>query len=239
MAASGASAQMTALDATSNNLANARTVGFKADQAVFQEHLIQAMYAGSAQREMRYAGVAAVTSDHAAGPIQVTGQPLDVAVDGEGFFVVQGARGVSYTRAGAFHVTEAGQLVTADGQAVLDTAERPLAVAPGLGEARIDAQGALRVGDEVMGQLKLVRFDSPERLEREGNQRYLGTKQSGPPVAMVGSLLEGAVEMPNVSVVNGMTQLVSASRTFETLQRAVEVFSELEHRAANDIVSGV
>lgn len=237
MAASGASAQMTGLDATANNLANSRTVGFKADRALFQEHLIQAMHVGGAQREMRYAGVNAVMSDQSAGPIQVTGQALDVAIDGEGFFAVQGKQGITYTRAGAFHLDGAGQLLTADGQSVLSPTGQPIGVPLGEGEVRIDAQGAVLLGDEVVGQLKLVRFESPELLEREGNQRYRPTKQSGPAVDSQVSLLPGAVEMPNVSVVNGMTQLVSASRTFETLQRAVEVFSELEHRAANDIVS--
>src|SRR6185436_6967036 len=145
IAASGASAQMTALDVTANNLANATTPGFKADQAVFQEHLVQALVAGKAQRDMRYTSVAAVTSDLRSGPLQVTQRPLDAAIDGDGYFTVQTPRGERYTRAGGFQLGPAGTLVTALGYAVLDSGGSPIQLPLDGPAAEIGQDGAIRV----------------------------------------------------------------------------------------------
>jgi len=236
MAASGASSQITALEATANNLANANTVGYKADQAVFQEHLISAMYAGRAQREMRYNGVAAVATDMRAGPLAVTNKPLDVTIDGEGFFAVRTPRGERYTRAGAFQLGPEGDVVTAQGYPVLDSSGNPLTVQPDAKRLSIGDDGTLSADDTEVGQLKVVKFRELSGLEKEGEQLFRATPRSGPAEVTAAVVQAGALEMPNVSIVKGMTDLVSATRAFEALQRAVESFSQLEHRAANDIV---
>lgn len=237
IAASGASSQITALDVTANNLANASTPGYKAQTALFQEHLIQAAFVGDARQEMRYTGVAEVSSDMRPGSISPTGRPLDAAIAGDGFFTVQTPEGERYTRAGAFHVAPGGGLVTPDGHAIVGTTGKPLFAANSQGAITLGEDGSLRAGKEVVGRLKIVTFSDSSELEAEGTQLYRATERSG--IAKAESDVElhvGAVEMPNISIVKGMTQLVTASRTFETLQKAVEVFSEMERRAANDIV---
>ncbi len=227
---------MTALSATSNNLANATTPGFKAQQTRFQEHLIQAQFAGNARQEMRYSGVREVRSDLSPGPLRVTQRALDVAITTDaGFFAVQTPQGERYTRAGAFHMTPTGALVTAEGHSVLGEAGRPVEVGAIEGEVSIAEDGTVRVGDEDMGRLRMVTFQDKTGLLPEGAQLFRASPESGAAQSTQASLHVGAVEMPNVSVVKGMTQLVSVSRTFETLQRAVEVFSELEHQAATEI----
>lgn len=236
MAASGASSQITALESTANNLANANTVGYKADQAVFQEHLIAAMYAGRAQREMRYTGVATVATDMRAGPLQVTNKPLDVTIDGEGFFAVRTPQGERYTRAGAFQLGADGNLVTPQGYPVLDSSGNPLNVQPDVKSLSIGDDGTLSADDTEVGQLKIVKFRELGGLEKEGEQLFRATARSGAAEVTTAVVQAGALEMPNVSIVKGMTDLVSATRAFEALQRAVESFSQLEHRAANDIV---
>jgi flagellar basal-body rod protein FlgF len=236
MAASGASSQMTALDASANNLANATTPGYKAEQAVFQEHLISAARAGTGQKQMRYNGVATVAADMRGGPLQVTNKPLDVAIEGDGYFAVQTPRGERYTRAGAFQVGPAGTLVTAQGYAVLDAGGSPLRIPLEQGEAAIGDDGILRVAGEDMGQLGVVSFADTRGLEKDGEQLFRATPRAGLPSAAVATLQGGALEMPNVSIVKGMTDLVSATRAFEALERAVEAFSQLERRAATDIV---
>jgi flagellar basal-body rod protein FlgF len=237
MAASGASSQITALDATANNLANATTVGYKVEQAVFQEHLIQAMYVGKAQKEMRYNGVATVATDMRQGPLQVTGKPLDLAVDGDdGFFAIRTPRGERYTRAGAFQIGNDGTLVTAQGYPVLDTSGNPITVQPDAKTMSMGDDGTLTVDDAEAGQLKLVKFRDLNGLEKDGEQMFRTTARSGAAQATPATIHSGALEMPNVSIVKGMTDLVSATRAFEALEKAVESFSQLEHRAANDIV---
>jgi len=237
MAASGASSQITALDATANNLANANTVGYKVDQAVFQEHLIAAMYAGRAQKEMRYNGVATVAPDMRGGPVQVTNKPLDCAIDGDGFFAVRTPQGERYTRAGAFQIGSDGMLVTAQGYPVVDSGGSPISVQPDAKVMSMGNDGTLTVDDSDVGQLKLVTFNDINGLEKDGAQLFRQTPRSGVAVATTQATVQaGALEMPNVSIVKGMTDLVSATRAFEALERAVEEFSQLEHRAATDIV---
>lgn len=236
MAASGAAAQMTAVDATANNLANATTPGYKAEQAVFQEYLADALQAGRAQREMRYASVVRVATDTRSGPLQVTQRPLDVAIDGDGFFAVQTPNGERYTRAGAFQLGPGGALVTSEGYAVLDAGGSPISVPLDGGELSIGEDGVLRVGGEDAGQLRVVTFEQPSALTKEGHQLFRPTEAAGPPLPAVPALHGGALELPNVSIVKGMTDLVSATRTFEALQKAVEAFGQLERRAATDIV---
>jgi flagellar basal-body rod protein FlgF len=237
MAASGASSQITALDATANNLANANTVGFKADQAVFREHLIAAVYAGKAQREMRYNGVAAVTPDMRGGPLKVTNKPLDVAIEGDGFFAIKTPRGERYTRAGAFQIAPEGTLVTAQGYAVSDASGNPISIQPDAKVLSIGDDGTLTVDESDVGQLKIVKFADLRGLEKDGDTLFRATARSGTaevnPQAMV---MGGVLEMPNVSIVKGMTDLVSLTRAFEAMEKAVETFSQLEHRAATDIV---
>ncbi len=237
MAASGASAQMTALDATANNLANATTPGYKADQAVFQEHLAQALFAGKAHAEMRYASVATVHHDLRSGPLQVTQRPLDVAIDGDGYFAVQTPRGERYTRAGGFQVGPGGTLVTAQGYPVLDLAGSPIQIPEEKGTVEIGEDGVLRVnGEEEVGQLRVVDFEQPGALEKDGDTLFRAPARAGQPIPASALLQPGALELPNVSIVKGMTDLVSATRAFEALEKAVEAYSDLERRAASDIV---
>jgi flagellar basal-body rod protein FlgF len=236
MAASGASSQITALDATANNLANANTVGYKADQAVFQEHLIAAMYVGRAQKDMRYNGVATVASDMRSGPLQITNKPLDVAIEGDGFFAIKTPRGERYTRAGAFQIGADGTLVTAQGYAVSDASGNPISVQPDAKVLSMGDDGRLTVDDAEAGQLKMVRFRQLNGLEKDGDTMFRATARSGTAEVSQATVIGGALEMPNVSIVKGMTDLVSATRAFEALEKAVETFSQLEHRAATDIV---
>lgn len=236
MAASGASSQITALDATANNLANATTAGYKVEQAVFQEHLIAAMYVGNAQREMRYNGVATVATDMRPGPLQITNKPLDLAIEGDGFFTVQTPRGERYTRAGAFQIGTDGTLVTAQGYPVLDSAGGVINVPQDAKVLSMGDDGTLTVDDSDVGQLKLVKFRQINGLEKDGEQMFRVTPRSGRAEVAQVTVLPGALEMPNVSIVKGMTDLVSATRAFEALEKAVEAFSAIEHRAATAIV---
>lgn len=236
MAASGASSQITALDATANNLANANTVGYKVEQAVFQEHLAAAMQAGGARQAMRYNGVAEVATDMRPGPIQITEQPLDVAIEGEGFFAVRTPNGERYTRAGAFQLGPEGTLVTRQGFPVLDTSGNPLTVPEDAKVLSIGDDGMLTADQSEAGQLKVVSFRELQGLEKDGAQLFRASARSGPPEVVQATVQSGALEMPNVSIVKGMTDLVSATRAFEALERAVETFSQIERRAATDIV---
>jgi flagellar basal-body rod protein FlgF len=227
---------MTSLDASANNLANVTTPGFKGERALFQEHLLQAVDAGKERPALHYARIERVGVDHRAGPVRVTGRPLDVALRGDGYFAVQTPDGERYTRAGAFHLDANGTLMTGEGYPVLGEGGK-IQISPGEGEPVLTSDGAVLVAGEPRGQLRVVTFSKPGALEKVGAQNFRAPPGAGGPQNVQADLDVGALEQANVSIVKGMTDLVSATRTFEALERAVEAFSELERRAANDIVS--
>ena len=247
-AASGLEAQALTIDVIANNLANVNTTGFKKSRADFQDLLYQTLKepgSPSTTNTTSSTGIqvglgtrpAAVTRVHLQGDFDQTTNPLDVAIEGDGFFAVRTPRGERYTRAGSFQIGPDGMLVTAQGYAVLDQGGSPMSVQPDAKVMSFGADGVLTVDDSDVGQLKVVTFNQVNGLEKDGDTLFRATPRSGTaapnPAAAVHA---GALEMPNVSIVKGMTDLVSATRAFEALERAVEEFSQLEHRAATDII---
>ena len=234
-AASGATTLLLSLDATANNLANAQTPGYKGDSAVFREHLMTAVRGGSAVQNTRFSAIDGFAHDHAQGTIVQTGRPLDAAVKGEGFFAVGTPAGERYTRAGSFDVTPSGELTAAGGMRVLGEAGRPIAVSPTAASVRIAPDGGVEVDGAVVGHLRLVKFGKVTGLEKDGHLLFRATPASGPakvsPVVLEPESVEGA----NVSVVSGMTAIVTTTRTFDAIERVIDAFREADRRAANDI----
>ena len=243
MAASGASSQITALDATANNLANATTVGYKAEQAVFQEHLIAAMYVGRAQKDMRYNGVATVASDMRSGPLQVTNKPLDVAIEGDGFFQLERPDGrTAYTRDGSFTLSDSGAIVTSDGYALAPGVTVP----PDTTEITISTTGTVSAasgnGNPVeIGRIEMARVLNPNGLLSIGENQYVETAASGEPITGFpqdqgfGRLVQGSLEASNVEIVQEMTDMIAAQRAYEINAKAIRTGEEMM-QATNDIV---
>lgn len=236
IAASGARSQMTALDATANNVANATTTAFRSEQTVFQEHLIDAQRAGVARDNMRYNGVPEVATDVTVGPIKVTNRPLDFAVRNDAFFAVRTAQGERYSRAGSLYVDPEGALALQDGTRVVNTAGRPIFLSNQGQGASINGEGGVEMNGEPVGQLRFVRFANVRGLERQGHSLFVPTARSGAPAASVAQLETGALEMANVSVVKGMTDMVSTTRAFDAISKVIETFRDVDQRAANDIM---
>jgi flagellar basal body rod protein FlgG len=119
---------------------------------------------------------------------------------------------------------------------VLDSGGGTINVQPDAKILSIGDDGTLTVDDSDVGQLKIVKFRQVNGLEKDGEQMFRVTPRSGGAEVAQATVLAGTLEMPNVSIVKGMTDLVSATRAFEALEKAVEAFSALEHRAATAIV---
>jgi flagellar basal-body rod protein FlgF len=227
---------MTALDTTANNLANAGTTGFKADQVTFKEELLSRVRAGQAAEHMRMTSINAVTSNMTTGPIQVTNNPLDVAIRGDGFFAISTEGGERYTRAGSFRVSADNTLITPRGQEVLGANHAPIQLPEGAGTIEIAKNGTVLVDGVESDSLMVVRFAKPEALQKDGEQMFNATPAAGAPEVVDADLETRALEMANVSVVRGMTDIVSTTRTFEALQKVIETFSEIERRTASGII---
>ena len=238
-ALSGAVAHLAQLDVAANNVANAGTAGFRADHAVFREVLAQATAPSSngapqppPARNLRYSRVDALAPDTTSAPTLSTGRNLDVAVRGDGWLSVQTDQGVRYTRAGALQVARDGTLVMHSGAPYLDGSGYPIRVPPDGTDTTVGPDGAVMVGGATVGRLKLVAFPDPTVLSREGALLHKLVDGSDPPAASTATLQAGALEMSNVSPVQSMIEIVSASRGFEACERAIDAFKQADERAA-------
>ena len=227
IATAGAVAQSNALDATANNIANASTAGFHGDRVTFREAM-------TAARSPDVASVGAGTAriDSQAGALTQTENPLDLALDGDGYFGVTTPSGPRYTRAGNFQLDEARNLVTADGFKLRGAGGAPINVPPDAGDIAIGIDGTVSAGGAEIGKLELVRF-APNQLKREGGTLFSATGR--PLTTDLPQVRSGMLEASNVNVVRGVVDLVKVSRTYESLMRMIQGYHDVESRAAREL----
>jgi len=225
------------LDSVANNLANLSTTGFKGGGMVFQEYLsptARVRGATSADRRLSYVEDSGAYTDFAKGPVETTGNPLDLAIDGDAFLTVETARGERYTRNGALGLDATGKLVTASGDAVLTTSG-PISFSAQDGAITIAADGTISTDQGQRGRLRLVRFDSPQRLRREGNSEF---SSSAPPVELaVGAvrLVQGALEKSNVRPIVETTRLIEITRAYQSVSNMLQSGAELRRSAIQQL----
>ncbi|MBP6632680.1 MAG: flagellar basal-body rod protein FlgF [Kofleriaceae bacterium] len=229
IATAGAVAQSQALDVTANNVANAATPAFRGGRMVFSEALAQAR-----SPDTQLVGAAPSAIDASSGALAATGNPLDLALDGEGYFTIETPQGLRYTRAGNFTLDDGGRLVNGDGLAVRGE-DGELIIPPDASAIAVGDDGTISADGAVVGKLALARF-APNQLGHDGGNLLIarGQPQAGDPPKVVSGLLEAS----NVNVVRGVVDLVKVSRTYESLMRVIEGFSQIEQRAARDLGRG-
>ena len=216
------SAMLRATDVLATNMANADTPAFRANRPVFATHLQQqrnvATPAGG--QPVAYALDRATWRDGVGGPITSTGNPLDVALNGPGFFAVETPRGERFTRAGRFTIGGEGRLVDMEGNAVLDSANRPVTFAPNDSRIEILGDGTIRTENGVLGKLRVVRFADEQAIQAEGNRLY--TTEQQPEVVARPNVVQGSLEGSNVNSVLEMTRLTSDVRAFQMMAQFME-----------------
>jgi flagellar basal-body rod protein FlgF len=227
VATAGAVAQSNALDATANNIANASTAGFHGDRVTFREALTQAR-----SPDVASVGAGMARVDSQAGALNPTENPLDLALEGDGYFGVQTANGPRYTRAGNFQLDQARNLVTADGFTVRGQGGAPINVPPDAGDVAIAGDGTVSAGGNEIGKLELVRF-APNQMKREGGTLFSATGR--PAAGDLPKVRSGMLESSNVNVVRGVVDLVKVSRTYESLMRMIQNYHDIESRAAREL----
>lgn len=258
---SGMMANQQMLDVIANNLANINTPAFKQSRTIFQDLIYERMMptgqfgavgapgvdTTSPLQDRLGAGVAvgATAMSFAPGPVIQDGDPLHLAIQGEGFFVVRTADGgAAYTRDGAFSRDALGRLVTAAGDVVLPETRIPAdardirVTGDGLVFARLGTEG----GDDVevqVGEVQLARFTNPGGLASAGGNVYLATENSGP--ALVGypgdqgygTVASGGLEGSNVDTAQQMTQMIMSQRAYGFNARALQTIDEMMSLANN------
>jgi flagellar basal-body rod protein FlgF len=216
-------AQMRATEVVANNIANADTPGFRAERPVFAQHLERHRLgagAGPGDRHIAYALDRATWRDMAPGAVSTTGNPLDIAIRGEGFFAVETPRGERYTRAGRFLIDGERRLADADGNLVLDARGTPIQVAANDARIEIQGDGTVRSENGVLGRLRVVRFDAPQAMRPEGARLY--ASDAAPEAMDRPNLVQGAVEGSNVNPIGEITRMTAELREFQFATQMAE-----------------
>jgi flagellar basal-body rod protein FlgF len=200
-------ARMKIVDVITNNLANANTIGFKRDFG----HILQ----GETGFDV------GTMVDLSSGDLVGTGNNLDVAINGSGFFAIETPNGVRYTRAGGFGLNAAGELITKDSMRVLSTSGTPITI--GDGKVEIRDGGVVMVDDNEVATLKVVTFSDATKLQKEGFQRMVWTgAETEIQAASDPQVKGGYIERSNVNAIDEMVHLMSAYREFEAVQRTLK-----------------
>ena len=212
------------LEVVANNIANIDTTGYKADGSVFHEFLMPVARHGSfqtADQRLSYVHDRATWHNFSTGPTKPTGNPLDVAIDGDAFLVVQTARGERYTRNGALQINAQGELVTSAGDRVLGDGG-PIQFQSNDNNIAINPDGTITVregananSDASRGKLRLVRFDQVQSLLKDGASMFRAPDGVAPqPAPASVRVVQGSLEQSNVRSVIEMARMVEVTRTY-------------------------
>jgi flagellar basal-body rod protein FlgF len=234
-AASGLHARMEALELVANNLANSTTGGFKLDREFYSLFSTGEDSGVEGDSDTKLPVIQSQWTDFTQGTLQPTGNSLDLALSGKGFFKVSAPSGPLYTRSGSFKISAAGVLTTQDGYPVLATggetiqtqSQAPLDVAP---------DGSVTQDGEDLGQLDLVDFQDRSVLQKVGNS-YFGVTDPKVKTIPAGDLTvaQGKIENSNVAPAESAVRLVGLMRQFEMLQKAISITTDMNKKALDDV----
>ena len=235
IALSRQSALRSQLDVVANNMANINTTGFKSQRMLFEEYVMPVAEATEFQptdRNLSYVHDYGTLTNFETGSIKTTGNDFDLAVDGEGFFVVQMADGTeAYTRNGSFHLNNNGQLVTSEGRPVL-TDRGPITFSQQDGKIEISQDGTISTEQGISGTIRLVNFGNPQELIQVGDSLFTG----GTPVQMTdGKIVQGAIEQSNVQGVEEISRVIEITRAYEIISKLMKDTDDLRQQAISTL----
>ncbi len=231
-AGTGLLARTQELDVAANNLANASTSGFRGEHVSFKSQLMTASANPGTRAVSTFGVLDAPRTDFSQGSLESTGNPLDLALEGSGFFAVQAPTGMQFTRNGSFHLAANGALVTSQGYPVLG-ANGPVTLPQG--DAQISGTGVISVDGAVAGNLRLVQFAADVPLTPLGNAYFSAPTAAATPAVGL-NVAQGSLESSNVSPVAGAIGLIEIQRNAEMMQRAMNTFhNDFDRIAAEDL----
>ena len=242
-AAAGMITESKRTDVIANNLANSDTSGYKRDVAItseFEPMLVKRLYDYDEREDITafrgfHVGdkhkpkvgtlglgsyVDEIGLDNSQGSMETTGNPLDVAISGEGFFAVQTTQGVRYTRDGAFYKDADGVLRNTKGQAVLNRQGAEIRIPREATRIGFGAQGEVYADDVQVGQLQMVAFDDPRAVLKQGDNLFYAQEGAEPRQA-TGEVQQGMLERSNANVISEMVELITNQRIYEANAKAV------------------
>jgi flagellar basal-body rod protein FlgF len=226
-----------ALDIAANNIANQDTVGFKVEELTSRTDPIAPPKTTSNLSPVNYVLDSGVARDFGQGELNQTGNPLDVAISGPGFFTVQTANGPSYTRDGRFSLDPQSQIVDQKGEPVLSNSGTPIVVDPQKGAITIAKDGSVSQSangqSTQIAQIGVVQFANLSALSKQGSNQYSETSgQAAVPVTNA-QLSQGFVEKSNVNPVKEVTSLIAISRAYDRMQDIMSSTQDLSSKAVD------
>lgn len=215
------------MEAVANNIANADTGGYQAEKMMFDDFLVK----GGEGPKMAFTNDVSTYHDTRNGPVKVTGNPLDVAISGPGYFAVQTPLGERYTRAGSFHIDANGTLVNVDGNPVLDDGGQPIVFEQEDQNVVIGELGNIKVDGEERANLQVVEFDNPQMLERINSTMFKA--DIAPQPAAQSRVLNGVLEGSNVEAVKELTRMIEVNRAVGSTQKLIDAQYDMIRKTAN------
>jgi len=243
-AGSGLKSQQSLLDAISNNLANVNTTGYKKSRVNFQDLLYQKMQTATREKPLQFemgtgVRVSSTQVDFRQGILQETGNNLDMAIEGSGFFKVEMPNGlIGYTRNGAFSLDGENYIINSDGYRVLDDGNSPIQIPENTREIQVEngiiftlTEGSTDL--EEVAAIGLARFNNSNGLEKNGGSIYLPTSASGEAQDGIageegfGMIRQYFLENSNVNVVEEMVQMITVQRAYEINTKTIQTSDEI------------
>jgi flagellar basal-body rod protein FlgF len=219
------------MEIIANNIANMDTAGFKVESMMQRtEPGAPAMTLGG-PRPIKFVAADGVARDFGQGVLSRTGGTFDMAIEGQGFFQVQGPDGPRYTRDGRFTVDPTGRLVTAAGLPVLDDGGGEIQIDMERGQVEIGPDGTMSQGDERVGKVGVYQFANAGALEKVGDNLYRNASNLAAEPALEARVRQGHIEGSNVRPVLEITRMVEVSRAYEQTAKMMDSESELSRRA--------
>ncbi len=229
------------MEIIANNMANMSTTAFKSERPVFQAYLMGTGETATVDPtdggDVAFVQDYGILRDTSSGSLTQTGNPYDLALQGDGFFVVQTPDGDRYTRNGHFTIDPAGKIVTREGLAVLNASGQPITVPKDSNPPVIAGDGTVTVDGLQVGKLRLVEFGNLQQLRKEGDSLWSSMDGNQPQDAKATQVQQGMIEGSNVQPVIEMTRMIDVSRTYQSTQRMIEQQQQLEQTAIQKLAS--
>ena len=229
-------AQQRALEVRATNIANTGTPGFKSEGVLFSDYLVHQRGAATPPggRQVQMVQDRATFRDFGPGQVSRTGNPLDLALQGDGFFAVETPRGERYTRAGRFSLSAAGQVVDTGGNPVLGTDRRPITVPPEGGAITVTGDGTVSTDTGQVGKFRIVQFDDQQALRAEGNSLFATTQP--PREVATPAVAQGTIEGANIQAVVELTRMMAEMREFEFAAQFADTEAQRQQSAIDRIL---
>lgn len=219
------------MDIVANNIANSDTTGFKVESLVEKTNPQEPAFTLQGPRPVKFVGEDGVVRDFGQGGLRRTDAPLDVAVEGQGFFQVNSPGGPRFTRDGRFRLDDSGRLVTEAGLPVGDDSGSEITLDPTKGPVAIAEDGTITQGKSRVGKLGVFAFQTLGALQKVGDNLYQNTSNQQPQASQTGRIRQGMLEGSNVQPILEITRMIEVSRAYEQMAKIMDATADLAKSA--------